>query len=191
MYLACSTRARMSGTDMTHLRGATHSDSLQACEVDHTCQYHQHGFHMSVAMPKKFTHVRAQVSACRQFWMHGLAGWDPSLRVLVRPACQRSMGPACQSLVGPTCDSFGGSGMPEICGARMSELGGSQHAQAWWAQPVRVWTQHVRTCGARMSELGGSLVPFPSGPHVAVGLTGFTRCPTCQLRVVVSLGQIG
>ena len=67
MYLACSTRARMSGTSTTHLRGAARSDSLQACEVDQNCQYHQHGFHMSVAMPKKFGHVRRQVSACHQF----------------------------------------------------------------------------------------------------------------------------
>ena len=104
MYLAYSTRARMSGTDTTHLRGATRSDSLQACEVDQTCQYHQHGLHMSVAMPIFFAHVPAQVSACRQFWTHGPAG---------------------QSLLGPFSESFGGSGMPEICGGRMSEPGGT------------------------------------------------------------------
>jgi hypothetical protein len=73
----------------------------------------------------------------------------------------------------------------------MSEHGGFQHARSWWAQHARVWTQYVRTCGARMSELGGALVPPPSGSDVAVAHTGFTRCPTCQLCVEVSLGQIG
>jgi hypothetical protein len=46
MYLTCITRTRMLGTDTTLLCGATRSDSFQACEVDQTCQYDQHGLHM-------------------------------------------------------------------------------------------------------------------------------------------------
>ena len=122
MYLACSTLARMSGTDMTLLRGTTRSDSLQACEVDQTCQYHQHGLHMSVDMPiflrtcqHKFLpavnsgRMAPQVIAwwdpsvrvlvvrhARDLWgPHVRAWWDPHVRVLVGPACQRSMGSAC------------------------------------------------------------------------------------------------
>ena len=128
MYLACTTWARMLGADTTHLRGAARSDSLPACEVDQNCQYHQPGFHMLVAMPKKIRtcqhkclpavnsgRMAPQVRAC----------WDPSLRVLVGPACQRSLAVACQSLLGPFSESFGGSDMPEICGGRMSEPGGT------------------------------------------------------------------
>ena len=36
-----------------------------------------------------------------------------------------------------------------------------------------------------------SYVAFTSGPHVDVGPTAFTTCPTCQVRVHVYLGQIG
>jgi hypothetical protein len=139
MYLTCSTQARMSGTDTTLLCGAARPDSLQACEVDQTCQYHQHGLHMSVPMPKKIAHVRAQVSACRQFWTQGPAG---------------------QSLMGPLCESVGGSSMPENCGARMSETGGPNLSE-YGPNVSELWGSHVRAWWVPC--------PIPIGPTCSRG----------------------
>jgi hypothetical protein len=130
MYPTCSTRARMSGTDTTLLRGVARSDSLPSCEMDQTCQYDQHGLDMSVAMPKilctcSHKSLPAVNSGClaphvRARWAYikcwAYVGPRCHSRRAHMEMCQFWMhGPACQSLVGPYV---------RICGARMLEFGG-------------------------------------------------------------------
>lgn len=89
--------------------------------------------------------------------------------------------PACQSLVGL-------HNMSVLRGSQVASPSGPHGEMCQFRKRGPICQSLVGLYN--LSGPFGSHVVFPSSPQGDVGPTGFTRCPTCQLHIEVSLGQI-